>query len=190
MHTQVIDVVGPAVRESRFGEIPDAFVGVELGGVRRKVLEAETWHLAAERADGITAVNLPIVPDDDHWSAQVAQQVSQEGTDLLMLDVLGMEAPIEPQPLAPRAHRHAGDDRDLVAAIAMPDDRRLATRGPGPAHGRNQQEARLVDEDEMGAQPRSVFFTRGHFTRFQRSMAASSRSSARVSGFCGVHRSR
>jgi hypothetical protein len=186
---QVLDIVGSAVREPRFGEVPHAFVGVELRGVRRKVLEAETGHPTAEGADGITAVNLAVVPDDDHGPAQVAQQVPKKVTHLCVLDVLGMEAPIEAHAPAPRADRDAGDDRDLVPSIAMPDDRRLAARRPGPPHGRNQQEARFVDEDEMGAQPRSVFFTRGQASRFHCSMAASSRSRARVWGFCGVHSS-
>jgi hypothetical protein len=35
----------------------------------------------------------------------------------------------------------------------------------------------------MGAQPCGVFFTRGQSVRFQHSMAASSRSTARRSGF-------
>jgi hypothetical protein len=35
----------------------------------------------------------------------------------------------------------------------------------------------------VGAQPRSVFFTRGHSFRFQRSIASSFRSTARFSGF-------
>ncbi len=163
--------------------------GLSSGGVRRKVLEAETGHPTAEGADGITAVNLAVVPDDDHGPAQVAQQVPKKVTYLCVLDVLGMEAPIEAHAPAPRADRDAGDDRNLVPSIAMPDDRRLAARRPGPPHGRNQQEARFVDEDEMGAQPRSVFFTRGQASRFHCSMAASSRLRARVSGFCGVHSS-
>lgn len=189
MSAEVLNVVGPTVRQARLGEIPDAFIGVEFRGVRRKGLEVKPWHAAAERADGIATVNLAIVPEDDHWSAEVTQQVSQEVTHLCLLDVLGMEAPEESQPPAPRTDRDAGDDRDLVPAIAMPDDRRLAARRPGAPDGGNQEEARLVDEDEMGPQPRSVFFTRGHSTRFQCSMAASSRSSARVSGFCGVQSS-
>jgi hypothetical protein len=38
----------------------------------------------------------------------------------------------------------------------------------------------------MGAQPSSVFLTRGQSFRFQRWMASSSRSRARVSGFWRV----
>ena len=189
MQTEVLDVVGPTVREARLGEIPDSFVGVEFRGVRRKVLEMKAGHAAAERADGITPVNLAIIPEDDHGPAEVPQQVPQEVTHLRLLDVLRMETPEESQPPAPRTDRDSGDDGDLVSAIPMPDDRRLAARRPRPPHGGNQEEARLVDEDEMGPQPRSVFFTRGHSTRFQCAMAASSRSSARVSGFCGVHSS-
>lgn len=189
MQTELLDVVGSTVGETGFGEIPDPFVGVEFRGVRRKVLEVKSWHSAAKGADGIAAVNLAIIPEKNYWPAEVTQQVPQEVTHLCMLDVLRMEAPEESQPPATRTDRDSGDDRDLVPTIAMPEDRRLAARRPRPTHGGNQEEARLVDEDEMGPQPRSVFFTRGHSTRFQCSMAASSRSSARVSGFWAVQSS-
>jgi hypothetical protein len=71
--------------------------------------------------------------------------------------------------------------------VAMAQLRRLAAGRPGAAHGGDQEEARFVREDKVGAQPRGVFFTRGQTSRFQRSIARSSRSRARRSGFCGLH---
>lgn len=58
-------------------------------------------------------------------------------------------------------HPDTGPRTFTLGGRSMSDDRRLAARRPGPSHRRNQQEARLVGEDKMGAQPRSAFFTLG-----------------------------
>jgi hypothetical protein len=65
----------------------------------------------------------------------------------------------------------------------VPVHRSLAARRPGLDYIRDQQEAGFVGKDDVGAQPRSVFFTRGHSFCFQRSIASSFRSTARFSGF-------
>jgi len=139
--------------------------------------------VARERAQALALVGLGVVQQRDHVSAQVAQQVAQELADLDLADVLQMKAVIQAQALAAGADRDARDDRDLVAPSVMAADGGVAARGPGAQHRGDQQEPRFVDEDEVGAQPRGVFFTRAHSLRFQRSIASSSRSSARCSGF-------
>ena len=58
---------------------------------------------------------------------------------------------------------------------------------PGSADQRRQQEAALVDKDDVGLQSAGFFKMSGHSTRTQRRMAFSSRSRARRSGFCGLH---
>src|SRR5512136_63387 len=75
------------------------------------------------------------------------------------------------------------DSRDPVMTISMKHDRGLSHRTPGLMDRRDQEEARFVDKDEMGCQPCGVFFTWGQTDRFHFSMAASSRSMARRSGF-------
>ena len=111
------------------------------------------------------------------------EKVPQKGTDLGVADVVSMAAEVEAEAVALGADGDAGDDRDAVVAVPVIHVRSVATPRPGPAQGWDQEEARLVDEDDVGTQPRSVFFTRGQSLRFQRSMASSSRSSARRSGF-------
>jgi hypothetical protein len=66
----------------------------------------------------------------------------------------------------------------------MAQDRRLTPRRPRPADGRALREAALVDEDERGASARGVFFSAGQVALRQREIASSSRSFARVVGFC------
>ena len=184
MSEQLVEIIRPPVREAAFGQAPHRFVRIELGRISRKMREVQAWELAAEVADRLAPVNPTPVPEHDDRAAQVVQQVAEELEHIRVFEVLlEEEAPVEAEPPAHRTHRQAGDHRDFIALIAMADDRRQAARRPRFVDARDQQEPRLIDEDEMGAQPRGVFFTRGHSTRFQCSIAASSRSSARVSGF-------
>lgn len=181
------DTVWPAVGQAAFREGPDAFVGVQLGRVGGKELEVEAGECLAKGRDGRALVDLAVVPQHDNGAAQVPQQVAEEGADVGLVDVRGLHAVVEAKVAAARADRDAGDDGQLVAALPDPEHRGLPPRRPGLADAGDQQEARFVDEDEVGAQPRSVFFTRGHWRRFHWAMRSSSRSSARVSGFWGLH---
>jgi hypothetical protein len=67
-------------------------------------------------------------------------------------------------------------------AIAVAQTGRLPSGGPGPAHVGDEQKAALIDEDEMGATSCGVFLSVASVL-FHRAMAASSRSTARRSGF-------
>lgn len=142
---------------------------------------------AAELADGLSTMSAEIVPQDDDVTTEVTEQVAEECAHLGLADVLAIELVVQPQPAAARTHGDAGDDRDPIMTVAMVNNGGMASGGPGAADTGDQEEARFVGEDEVGAQPRGVFFTRGHSLRFQRSIFASSRSRARRSGFWWLH---
>ena len=128
-------------------------------------------------------VSLRIVQDRDHWTAQVPQEIAEEHAYLVLSDVVEVKLIEKAQALALRADGNARDDRDLVPAAAMPMHGSLAAGRPGLDDIRDQQESGFVGKDDMGTQPRSLFFTRGQSCRFQRSIASSSRSTARFFGF-------
>ncbi len=138
---------------------------------------------AADVADALSFVNAGIVPDEDHVPAKVTEEMLEKATDLVVLDVFWVAAKVQSNAAALRGNRDSGDDGDAVSAVTMVYDRRLAPRRPGLAQRRDQEHTGFVDEDEVGTQPRSVFFIRGHSLRFHRLIAASSRSRARRSGF-------
>lgn len=119
-------------------------------------------------------------------ATKVPKQMTQKVADLGLPDVLAMKLGIQSEPTTPRADRHGGNGRDPVVLVDIADQRRLATRRPGAADRRNQQESGFVEESEMGAQPGRFFLMRGQAVRFQASMAASSRCMARLSGFWQV----
>ncbi len=177
------DVVGATVGETPFGVGPDGFVRVELRGVGRKEFEMQPRELAAEFPNPFSSVNAGVVPDHDDVPAEVAQQVPEEFADLVVSDVLRVALEVQADAPTPGSKRDARDHGDAIMPVAMMNEGRLSARSPGLSHRGDQEEARLVDEDDVGTQPRSVFFTRGQFFRFQRSIASSFRSSARRSGF-------
>ncbi len=177
------DVVGATVGETPFGVGPDGFVGVELRGVGRKEFEMEPREAAAEFPNAFSFVNAGVVPDHDDVPAEVAQQVPEESADLAVPDVRLVAPEVQADAPTPGSKGEARDHGDAIMPVAMMNEGRPTARSPGLSHRGDQEEARLVDEDDVGTQPRSVFFTRGQSLRFQRSMASSSRSKARRSGF-------
>ena len=177
------DVVGAAVGQILLGELPDSLVWVEFRGVRREGLEVQTRIVPAQFPDRLSTVDSTIVPDDDDVAPEMSEKVSKKDADLILLDVLGMQVVVEPKAATARTDRHSGNGRDPIMTVTMPKNRRPASGGPGAAHARNQEEARFIDKDEVGTQPRGVFFTRTHSFFFQRAIFFSSRSRARRSGF-------
>ena len=153
------------------------------------MLNAETRVSSAELLERFTLMGGGVIQEDNDGAAQVPQQGTQKCTDFLLTDILGEKKIVETQAVPLGADRNTGDHRNFVpSSLAMPMDGGFPLRGPSPDHRGNQEEARFVGEDDVGAQPRSVFFTRGHSFFFQRSISASLRSKARRSGFWGLQR--
>jgi hypothetical protein len=177
------EVVGATVGETPLGEGPDGFIGVELRGVGRKAFEVEPREAAAEFPNGFAFVNAGIIPDHSDVPAEVAQQIPEEFADLAVPDVRIVALEVQADASTPGSQRDTGDHGDAIVPVAMMNEGCLSARCPGLSHRGDQEEARLVDENDVGTQPRSVFFTRGQSLRFQRSMTSSSRSTARRSGF-------
>ncbi len=183
MTTHHGEVVGPAVGQTPFGVGPDGFVGVELWGVGRKVLEMQSRVSAADFPNRFSCVDAGVVPDHDDVPAEVAQQVTEELADLAVPDVVRVTLEVQADAPTPGRNGDPRDHGDAIMPVAMMNDGRLTARSPGLSHRGDQEETRLVDEDDVGTQPRSVFFTRSQSLRFQRSIFSSSRSRARRSGF-------
>jgi hypothetical protein len=181
---QLIGMIRAAVGEFSFGERPNSFVGIEVRGIGGEMLDAQAAMSLEEALERLALVRGGIVEQHNDRSPEMPQQLAQEPADLLLPDVVKKEEIVEAQVMPPRAHRNSGNDGDLVApSLAMAKNGSLALRSPGSDYVGDQQEARFIGKDDVGTQPRSVFFIRGLSFCFQRGMALSSRSSARRSGF-------
>jgi len=183
LESEVEAIFGAGVGETLLGALPDALVGVEFGSVGGKVLEVEARNPTAESANALSSMDLEAIPDHEDRPPEMAEEVTQEFDDLGLADVVMVPLIVEAEPAAFGTDGDPGENRDPIVPLPVSQVRGLAARRPGARDRRGQLEARLVDEDEIGPQPKRVFFTWGQRTRFQRSIAASSRSRARRSGF-------
>jgi len=174
--------IGPAVGQTGLEVMPHAFVGVQLRGVGREGLQVQPGGAGEQVLHGLTAVNAAIVQQDDEVAGDLAQQMAEKRRDFLALNVVLVQLAVQGAAAAPGADGDARDGRDAVVRVPVPHDRRLPHRPPRLADRGDQEEARLVDEDEVGPQPCGVFFTRGQTDCFHAAIAASSRSTARRSG--------
>jgi len=179
---QLVDVVRATIGHISLGQRPDAFVRIEFRRIRREVLDMETGMPTLEFRQRFSVVSCRIVEDGDHWTPQVSKKIAEEHAHLLA-NVVEVKLVEKAQMLALRTDRDSRDDGDFVPSVVMPMHRGVAPRCPGLDHIRDQQEPGFVGKDDVGTQPRSVFFTRGQSFRFQRSIASSSRSTARFTGF-------
>ncbi len=178
--------VRAAVGQPGLEMIPHTFVGVQFRGVRRERLQVQPGAVAEQFLHRLAVMDPAIIQHHDEGAGNLPQQVPEEGRHFGALDVVFVQLAVEGAVTALRANRDARDGRDAVVRIPVPHDRGVAHRAPGLPHRGDQEEARFVGKDEMGAQPRGVFFTRGHASRFQRAMPASLRSAARRSGVWGL----
>ncbi len=68
---QLSGIVGASVRERLLGELPDAFIRVQLRSVAGEADEVEAGDATGELVDEASAVGSSSIPEDEHMSAQV-----------------------------------------------------------------------------------------------------------------------
>jgi len=174
--------IGTAVGQPGLEELPDALVRIQFRGVGGEGDQMESGRAAEQVLDRLPTMNAAIVEQHDEVARDLPQQGAEEARNLVALDIVLVELAVQRTATAPWADGDARDGGDAVVRVPVADDGGLAHRPPRLPDGGDQEEARFVDEDEVGAQPRDVFFTRGQTERFHAVMPASSRSTARRSG--------
>jgi len=153
------EILVSAVRELLLGLRPHEFVRVELGSVSGEAMHRQAAVTLKERLHVTTPVNCAAVPQEDARPPQVAEKLSEERDDLGAGDVVPVQVEVQPESPPARGHGERRDDGHLVAPVAVPQDRRLPDRCPGPTHGGDEQEAALIEEDEMRAPASGVFLS-------------------------------
>jgi hypothetical protein len=88
-------IIRAPIGQGGFRPMPDALIGVQLGGVRREEHDLQPGEGATDVADRLAAVDPAVVPQQHHRPAEVTQQVAKEGADLEMVDVGGVELVVE-----------------------------------------------------------------------------------------------
>src|SRR5882724_9833154 len=134
---------------------------IELRRVGRQALQMQPWILTAEVAQTPGVVNRGAIPYHDDVTAQMTQQIPQKVVDLVLRDVLRVHTEIQTESAAIRADRQTADHRDPVATVVVTVDGCLTHWRPSASDRGNHHESALVGKDDVGTQPRSVFFTCG-----------------------------
>ncbi len=181
---QLIDILWAAVGECPFGQGPNSFIRVKFRSVGREMFDGEPRVSREELPEGPALVRGGVIQENNEGAAELPQQLAQKQADFFLTDVVVEEEVVEAQAVSLGAQRDAGNDGDFIPApLPIMEEGSRAPRCPSPNHQGSQQKAAFIGKNYVGAQPRGVFFTRGQSFRFQRSMASSSRSRARPSGF-------
>lgn len=125
---------------------PNVFNRIEFGSIAGERINVKPEGPLQESFDVFPFVDTASIPDQEHVSAQMTQQMPQVSDDLGPGDVIGVEADIKSETSAVGRHGKASDGRDFIAPIAVAQDRRAARRGPGSTNVRDEQESALIEE--------------------------------------------
>jgi hypothetical protein len=128
---------------------PNEFIRIELGCIRRETMNVQPLLCGQKLFDDIASMDAASIPDQFDVAPQVTQKVPQELEDFLAFDVGGVELSIESQTLALGRHGDAGDRRNSIPCVAVPEQGRLAHGRPGFDDVGDEQESAFVEERQM-----------------------------------------
>lgn len=168
---------------------PDVFDGIEFGGAGREIFQVEAEMTIQEGFHLSGQMGTRAVPDDQEIALQLAEQLGEKAEGSIGVDVVvGMQAKVEVEGMATGRHHQRADTRDLLIGTAALIEHGSVTAGsPGAAHPGGHQKTGFIQEHQMRLQPVGFFLMRGQSFLIQRRMARASRSTARRSGFWGLH---
>jgi hypothetical protein len=176
-----------SISQASLKMVPDSLIRIQLRGVRRERHEVKSRRPAQEFPHWLASMGIEIIQENDQVTANLAQKMAEEYRDFFPPDVVLIKIAVERASITLMTDSNPRNGRDAVMAIPMMDDRRLTHRAPCLSDRGNQQEARFVEENDVGRQPRGVFFTFGQTEFFHSAIAASLRSTTRRSGFWWLH---
>lgn len=150
---------GLAVGQLVLGPAPHTLGWVELGRVGGEVFETKARVAREQSPDKRAAVDVGAVEQHDHGAAKMTKQVAQEGHDVGGAEVLvQLAAEVEATATPKGTEGEGGKHRDSIVLLPVAQQGRMTAWRPGAPHAGRQLVSRFVKEDEVGTQPRSVFF--------------------------------
>jgi hypothetical protein len=103
-----------------------------------------------------TAVNRAPIPQQDHGVPDMFKQLFKERTNIQTVKIPRPEPEVERQAFPFRRYHQCIDGGNPVLFVEVIEDRGLSFRSPGATNVWDEQEARLIDEDQTG--PKSFGF--------------------------------
>lgn len=156
---------------------PHIFDGVEFGSIGRQPLDLNASPGGGNLVfDQKAAMNGRTIPEDQDFPGNMPLEMFEEFNHLQTFDAAGMDLKEE----SPQGQ--ATDDRKAFPVERLVEHRGLSAWSPGARPGRPGAQPAFVNKDNGSALPARLFFNAGQTSRFQWSIALSSRSTARRSG--------
>jgi hypothetical protein len=95
-------------------------------------------------------VDGPTVPEQKDRSAQVLEQVFEKGAHIQSVEIPAAKLCIERQAFPLGRKSKGTNGRDPILFVEMIENRGFSPGSPRPGHGRDQQEPRFIEKDQMG----------------------------------------
>jgi hypothetical protein len=142
-----------------FEIVPDLLHGVELRGIGGEFLNMQPWVALLKCGDRRSLVDRASIPQENDMTPQMAQQGPHEARHVNGLEVVGLEADVQPHMLALGGQREGRQGRDAVMLVAVGDDWRVACRGPGSPSRGDEQKPTFIQEGQVGPQAVGFFLS-------------------------------
>lgn len=186
---ELIEAVGSEIGQRiLFEPAPKVFHRIKLRSVCREKTGAKSRRPGEKRLNFPGSVGQKPIPYNNDRSFDLAPQLAEKLSNALRVEVRVRQETEK----KPYAFSFGRDDqrryrRNLpVRACPLSQNGRLPARSPASAHQRSHQQTAFVYENDGGSESGRFFLTRGHSSLTQRLISFSSRSLARLMGFCGV----
>lgn len=162
--------------------LPDSFVGIQVGRIRRKVLQMNVAGTTIGQGGSyLSLMDGRTVPYDQYLARHMPHQVSEE------CDAIGAgKRPVTNHRVELALQGNATHHRKMVMRLARTQDWCLSLWGIGSHRSRQQGESGLVHEHYGESVQECLFLLSGHTAVRHCSIRASSRWAARSTGSWGV----
>ncbi len=107
--------------------------------------------------DFFTAVDRSPIPQQNDGASEMSEQSSKERPDIQTVKVPPPESEIKRQAFAFWRHRQGIDGGNSALFVEVIEDRSFSFRSPGATDIGNEQEARFINENQMGPKSFGLF---------------------------------
>lgn len=136
---------------------PNLLYWINFRCISREPISYNLSVFPKKRFYGLASMNLATIPYQYDWSPLMTYQVFQEIDHIMSFDVVSMHTDIEPKMLSFGRYRKNRNGRNLISAVAVPEQRRTANRCPGTADIRYEQKSAFVQQIQMGTKSSGFF---------------------------------
>lgn len=149
----------------------------------------KAWVIVPQRLNLFGTMGHGTIPYEDEGAGKLLQKVLQKSNHQVSIDIgIGMKTEKKTKMTSARGYAEGCDDGYFFMGTGLLiQPRSLPARAPGPADKGRHHDTAFIDKDQPSLQPGCFFLRRGHSTLTQCLMPSSSRSTARRSGFWGLH---